>query len=158
MKKLLKPKLLIPIVLLLVVGGGVYKFVLSGGGEEKKEPKPKVHGDVYVLPKEFLLNLADDRFAKLSVALILEHGHLALAQAAAGGGGHGAPSAPEGFGDLPQEAVVRDVISDTITDASASELIDRKGRSKIKKEIRHHLEEETDVKVEDVLFTDMAVQ
>ena len=31
----------------------------------KAAPKPKVHGTVYMLQKEFLVNLADGRFAKL---------------------------------------------------------------------------------------------
>jgi len=150
----MKRKLLLvaPVVVLLVVGVGVYKFVLAG--PDKPEPKPKVDGEVYILPKEFLLNLADDRFAKLNVALVLHHGTLA----AAGGGGHGAPSPPEGFGPLPQEAVVRDVVTDTITNATAHELIERPGRQRLKREIRESIEKKTDVKVEKVLITDVAVQ
>ena len=35
--------------------------------------KPKVDGQVYVLPKEFLINLDGGRFAKLSVGLVLDH-------------------------------------------------------------------------------------
>jgi flagellar basal body-associated protein FliL len=147
-------KLLIiaPVLVLLLVGGGVYKFVLAG--PEKREPKPKVDGEVYILPKEFLVNLSDDRFAKLSVALVLHHGTLA----AADGGGHGGSSPPEGFGALPQEAVVRDVVTDTITNATAPELIERRGRNRLKHEIQESIEKRTDVKVEKVLFTDVAVQ
>jgi flagellar basal body-associated protein FliL len=146
-------KIVVPVLALLIVAGGIYKFVLSGDDAEKKA-KPNVNGEVYILPKEFLLNLADDRFAKLSVALVLHHGALAEAS----GGGHGAPSPPEGFGPLPQEAVVRDVITDTITDAGAGELVERRARRAIKREIREQIEAQTDVEVEEVLFTDMAVQ
>jgi flagellar basal body-associated protein FliL len=145
--------LIAPVVLVLLVGGGVWKFVL--GGESKPEPKPKVDGEVYILQKEFLINLADDRFAKLNVALVLHHGFLAEATA---GGGHGAPSPPEGFGDLPQEAVVRDVVTDSVTNATGTQLIERKERDALKHEIRESIEKHTDVKVEDVLFTDVAVQ
>jgi flagellar FliL protein len=149
-----KLKLIVPVLALLLVGGGVWKFVLSGG--EKPEPKPKVEGDVYILPKEFLLNLADDRFAKLNVALVLHHGF--LAEATASSGGHGAPAPPEGFGPLPQEAVVRDVVTDRITNATGLDLIQRKGRAELKHDIKESIEKHTDVKVEDVLFTDIAVQ
>jgi flagellar basal body-associated protein FliL len=150
-----KLKLIVPVlVLVLAGGGGVWKFVLAG--EEKPAPKPKVEGDVYILPKEFLLNLADDRFAKLNVALVLHHGF--LAEATAGGGGHGAPSPPEGFGPLPQEAVVRDVVTDRITNSTGPDLIERKGRAELKHAIKESIEKHTDVKVEEVLFTDVAVQ
>ncbi len=139
-------------VLLLLLAGGAYKLVLAK--PEEKHAKPKVDGEVYVLPKEFLLNLSDDRFAKLNVALVLAHGALEAKQ----GGGHGAPAPPEGFVPLPQEAVVRDVITDTITNATAPELIERRGRQELKRHIRESIEKRTDVKVERVLFTDVAVQ
>ncbi|MEA2129025.1 MAG: hypothetical protein QOJ85_1916, partial [Solirubrobacteraceae bacterium] len=56
-----KMKIIIPVVLLLVLGG-VYKFVLA---KPAAVAKPKIAGTVYVLPKEFLVNLASGRFAKL---------------------------------------------------------------------------------------------
>ena len=65
-----KKKLIIIVVVALVAAGGAYKFVLAKPKE--KAPKPKVHGTVYMLPKEFLVNLADGRFAKLQVALVLD--------------------------------------------------------------------------------------
>ena len=80
----------------LALGGG-YKFVLAKPA--KAEPKPKVHGTVYVLQKEFLVNLADGRYAKLHVGLVLVEDHVAAAA-----GGHGAPTPPEGYGAMPQEA------------------------------------------------------
>ena len=69
----------------------------------------------------------------------------------------GAPP-PDGFGPLPQEAVVRDVITDTITDSRADQLVSRKGRNTLKAKILKSLRSRTDVKVNDVLFTDVAVQ
>jgi flagellar basal body-associated protein FliL len=148
-----KIKIIAP-VLLLVALGAAYKFVLAKPSEPA--PKPKIEGTVYILPKEFLLNLADDRFAKLNVALVLHHGFLAEATASAGG--HGAPSPPEGFGPLPQEAVVRDVVTDRITNATGPDLIERKGRAELKHDIKESIEKHTDVKVDEVLFTDVAVQ
>ena len=70
-----KKKLIIIAVLALVVAGGAYKTVLANPKE--KAPEPKVAGTVYVLPKEFLVNLADGRFAKLQVALVVEHAPVA---------------------------------------------------------------------------------
>lgn len=146
-----KLKIIIP-VLLVVVLGGVYKFVLS---KPAPAPKVKVEGEVYVLPKEFLVNLTDGRFARLGVALVMEPG----AHTAAAAGGHGAAAAPpDGYGTLPQEAIVRDIVTDTVTAASGSELTSPKGRKHLKEEILHEIHESTDVHADDVLFTDVAVQ
>ena len=147
-----KLKIIIP-VLLVVVLGGVYKFVLS---KPAPAPKVKVAGEVYVLPKEFLVNLTDGRFARLGVALVMEPG----AHTAAAAGGHGAAPAapPEGYGVMPQEAIVRDIVTDTVTAASGSELTSAKGRKHLKHEVLKRIHKETDVHAEDVLFTDVAVQ
>ena len=148
----MKKKLIIGVVVAIVAAGGAYKTVLAKPG--KAEPKPKVEGEIYVLPKEFLVNLADGRFAKLQVALVVEPaggggGH---------GGGHGAPAPPEGYGSEPQEAIVRDLITDTLTDAADHELIRREGREQIKKKILVAIKKHTDVHVEEVLFPDVTVQ
>jgi flagellar basal body-associated protein FliL len=143
-----KLKFVIPLVVLILIGGG-YKFVLA----KPAEPKKKVEGAVYVLPKEFLLNLSDSHFAKLSVALVLPEEEVA---AAAGGEGGAAP--PEGYGALPQEAAVRAVVTDTITDARAGDLTNRKRRAKLREKCLKEIKAHTDVKAHDVLFTDVAVQ
>jgi flagellar FliL protein len=144
----MKKKLIILVVAVLAIAGGAYKTVMAKPKE--KAPEPKVHGTVYVLPKEFLVNLADGRFAKLQVALVVE--------AAEAAGGHGAPVPPEGYGAEPQEAIVRDLITDELTNASDHELIQRDGRTKIKKRILEAIKKHTDVHVEEVLFPDVTVQ
>ncbi|MGH2941400.1 MAG: flagellar basal body-associated FliL family protein [Solirubrobacteraceae bacterium] len=148
-----KLKIVVPVVLLLVLGG-VYKFVIA---KPAAEAKPKIAGTVYVLPKEFLVNLSEGRFAKLGVGIVLdEHDHSLMAAAE---GGHGAAvKPPEGFGPLPQEAVIRDIVTDTLTDRESGSLISREGREKLKKKIMKTIHKRTDVHVEDVLFTDVAVQ
>lgn len=148
----MKKKIIIIAVAALVLAGGAYKTVLAKPAE--KAPEPKVHGEVYVLPKEFLVNLADGRYAKLQVALVVEPAEAA----ASGHGGHGAATPPEGYGSEPQEAIVRDLITDELTDASDHELIQREGREKIKKKILKSIKEHTDVHVEEVLFPDVTVQ
>jgi len=140
-----KLKIILPLALLIVLGG-LYKVVLAKPANEH----PKVHGQVYVLPKEFLLNLQGNHFVKLNVGLVLADGSVPAKA-------EGAPP-PDGFGLLPQEAVVRDVITDTITDTSPNQLVSRKGRNALKTRILKSLRRRTDVKVNDVLFTDVAVQ
>jgi flagellar basal body-associated protein FliL len=140
-----KLKIVLPLAVLVVLGG-LYKVVLA----KPTEAKHKVDGQVYVLPKEFLLNLADQHFVKLNVGLVLVDGQIPDKA-------EGTPP-PDGFGPLEQEAVVRDVITDTITDATSKELVSRPGRNKLKAKLLKRLRAETDVKVNDVLFTDVAVQ
>ena len=141
-----KLKIILPLALLIVLGG-LYKVVLA----KPADTHSKVHGDVYVLPKEFLLNLQGNHFVKLNVGLVLAAGQVPS-------GGSGGATPPDGFGPLPQEAVVRDVITDTITDTSAGQLVSRKGRNALKAKILKGLRRRTDVKANDVLFTDVAVQ
>ncbi len=146
----MKKKLPIIAVVARVVHGGAYKTVLAKPA--KKEPEPKVHGEVYVLPKEFLVNLADGRYAKVQVALVVEPHE-------GGGGGHGAGATPpEGYGSEPQEAVIRDIITDELTDSADSDLIERHGRERVKKRIKKAILAHTDVHVEEVLFPDVTVQ
>ena len=146
-----KLKIVIPVVVLLALGG-VYKFVIA---KPAPVPKPKIAGTVYVLPKEFLINLAEGRFAKLGVGIVLDEHDTSLTPK----GGHGAEvTPPEGFGPLPQEAVIRDIVTDTLTDKDAGELVHREGREKLKKKIMTTVGKRTDVHLEDVLFTDVAVQ
>jgi flagellar FliL protein len=147
-----KLKFVLPLVALLLLGGA-YKTVLAKPKE--KAPKPKVHGQVYVLPKEFLLNLKDDRYAKLTVALVLPH-HEPIAAESGGHGGGAAP--PEGWGTLPQEAVIRNIVTDTLTGVDGDKLVEPEGRESLKKKLLKKIHKQSDVHAEDVLFTDVAVQ
>jgi hypothetical protein len=145
-----KIKIILPLLLVL---GGVYKFVLA---KPAPHHKPKIAGEVYILQKDFLINLKGGRFAKLNAALVLKEGYLA----AGAGGGHGAaPTAPPtGYGVMPQEAVIRSIITDELTDTSAARLQREKSRVKIQKAILKTINKTTDVEAEDVLFTDVAIQ
>src|SRR3954469_9382095 len=105
-------KKLVPVIALLAVLGGVYKFVLAKPA--KAEPKPKVDGTIYMLQKEFLINLADGRFAKMQIGLVLAEGDTSTVAA----GGEGAATPPEGYGAMAQEGLVRDIITAELTDAT----------------------------------------
>jgi flagellar basal body-associated protein FliL len=141
-----KKKFIVPLVVLILLGG-VYKTVLA---KPPAKEKAKIDGTVYVLPKEFLLNMADGKYAKLSVALILNKSEVLPATEGA--------SSDAQYGSLEQEPAVRDVITNVVTDAPSTDLIDRTKREALKTEILKQIRKDTDVKVNKVLFTDVAVQ
>ena len=143
-----KLKFILPLVALVLLGGA-YKTVLA---KPVPKAKPKVEGQVYVLPKEFLINLADDRYAKLTVALVLPHDEPVADTSA-----H-ATAPPEGWGTLPQEAVVRGLVTDTLTGVKADKLISPDGREKLKVKLLTKIKKYSDVRAEEVLLTDVAVQ
>jgi flagellar basal body-associated protein FliL len=145
-------KILIIAVAALVVAGGAYKTVLAKPNENAK--KPNVEGNLYVLQKEFLVNLADSRYAKVSAALLLDPKDHSLAAA----GGHGGAAPPEGYGAMTQEAIVRAIVTDALTGRDAAELEDARKRDRLRKEIVERLHDETDVRADDILFPDLTVQ
>ena len=65
---------------------------------------------------------------------------------------------PAGYGTLPQEAVVRAIITDALTDIPSSRLEKEKSRMKVQKGVLERIHNETDVEAEDVMFTDLAIQ
>lgn len=144
--------LVVAAALVVVVAGG-WKLVFAKEAESKPT---KIHGEVYVLGKDFLVNLADGHYAKLGVAIVVEYGATVPAE----GGGHGssAPKPPEGYGPLPQEAAVRDIVTDTLTDVEQDELTERVGREELKERILKRIKQGTDVPIHEVLFTDVSVQ
>jgi len=148
-------KKLLPVVIAVLALGAGYKLVLAKPAANAEEPKPKVHGTVYMLQKEFLVNLDGGRFAKLQVGLILAPEDTSTESE----GGHGASSTPpEGYGEMAQEGVVRDVITDTLTNAKDVDLIEAKGRHRLKEKILKGIKKNTDVEVEHVIFSDITVQ
>jgi flagellar basal body-associated protein FliL len=141
-----RKKLILIIVGVLVVAGLAYKMVLA----PKSESKEKVEGTVYVMPKEFLLNLAGGRYAKMTVALVLAPGQSVAASE------ENAP--PEGFGTLEQEPLVRQIVTDSITGIPAKDLTSRKMRHHLQVSIRKEVDKTTDVKTKSVVFSDLVVQ
>ena len=146
-------KKIIPVIILLLALGAGYKFVLAKPSADAK-PKPKVEGTVYMLPKEFLVNLADGRFAKLQIGLVLAHDDVSAVPA----GGHEAAAPPEGYGAMAQEAIIRAIVTDELTGKPADELEDAKKRDKVREHIVERIHKETDVHADDILFPDLTVQ
>ena len=145
----MKKKLIIIVLLVVVVGGvGAKMFLLP----KKAAAQQKVDGTIYVLPKGFTLNLTDGHYATLTVALVLAPGQSTGASAA------GATTTPAGFGTLVEEPAIRAIITNDVTDQGSKALLTDPGRSKLKAEILKGIRKQTDVKVKQIYFTDLAVQ
>jgi hypothetical protein len=138
-------KVLIPLVLVILGAGAAYSMA-----KPKPIIKDKITGTIYVLPKDFLLNLSDGHFVKLTMALVLAPGQSSGASAGGSGG--------EGAGTLPEEAVIRDIVTNVITNDSGSALVSDSGRERAKREVLAAIKAQTDVKVAQVLFPDLTVQ
>jgi flagellar basal body-associated protein FliL len=125
-------------------------------GYTMTKPKPvvkmKVKGTLYVMPQSFLLNLADGRYAKLTVALELAPGQSDGATAA------GASSSSEGPGTLPEEAIVREIVTNTVTNQSGEALVGDSSRKALREKVLAAIQKQTDLKVESVLIPDLTVQ
>ena len=146
-------KIVILAVVALVVAGGAYKTVLAKPKEKAK--KPNVEGTLYVLQKEFLVNLSDGRYAKLTAALLLDPKDHSVPHAGGHGGG---ATPPEGYGAMTQEALVRSVITDALTGLPADELENPRKRDHVREEIVERIHKETDVHADEILFPDLTVQ
>lgn len=118
----------------------------------KKVPKMKVSGTIYVMPKDFLLNLTDGRYAKVTVALQLAPGQ-------SDGAAPGAAASSESTtGTLPEEPIVREIVTNLVTNSSGEVLISSQGRRALRAKILNQITSETDLKVQAVLFPDLTVQ
>src|SRR5262249_11921345 len=98
--KLVKRRLMIIVaVVVLVAGGGAYKFVFAAKGGTKS--KDKITGTLVTLPTDFVVNLADGHYGKVTVALLLKKAP---------------PASADGSPPVPTEnAAVRAVITDELT-------------------------------------------
>jgi flagellar basal body-associated protein FliL len=142
-----KKKILIGLVVLIAAGGFAAKSFLI----PKAVAHDRINGTIYILPKQFTLNLADGKYATLTVALVLAPGQSTGSTA-------DASAEPDGFGTLPEEAAIRDLITNIVTNQSSSALITESGREQLKQQILSAIQNQTDVKATGVLFTDVAVQ
>ena len=130
--------------------------ILLFGGYTMTKSKPvvvqKIKGTIYVMPQTFLLNLSDGRYAKLTVALQLAPGQSDGASAEA------SSSSSESAGTLPEEPLVREIVTNTVTNQSGEALVEAHSRLAIRHQILAAITKQTDVKVEAVLFPDLTVQ
>jgi flagellar FliL protein len=141
-------KLMLALALPIVLFGG---YTMT---KHKPVLKEKVKGTIYLMPKEFLLNLRDGRYAKVAIALDLAPGQSDGASAEGSSSGSGENAA----GTLPEEPMVREIVSDVISGQDGSTVESDSGRRNIQKEIASDIRKQTDVKVEAVLIPDFTVQ
>jgi flagellar FliL protein len=132
-------------------------ILILGVGYKMTRPAPvnkdKIKGTIYSMPAPFLLNLTDGRFAKLTIALELAPGQSDGASAtASSSSGEGAA------GTLPEEPLVREIVTDSVTNQNGETLVSNQGRNSIKHQILAAIRQQTDVKVEAVLIPDLTVQ
>lgn len=120
--------------------------------KHKPVVKMKIKGIVYVMPQSFLLNLSDGRYAKLTVALQLAPGQSDGASADA------AAASTEGPGTLPEEPIVREIVTNAVTNESSETLVGSSSRRAIRQKILLTIRKDTDLKVESVLIPDLTVQ
>jgi len=138
--------IILPIVLL---GGG---YVAKGKLMPPKVVKPKLAGKIYILPHQFTLNLTDGHYATLTVALELAPGQSDGASAT------NIPATGSVVGTLPEEAVIRAIITNDVTNQTSNTLTSESGRTGLEQQILSQIKSETDVKVDQIFFTDVAVQ
>jgi flagellar FliL protein len=132
-------------------------ILILGVGYTMTKPKPvnkdKIKGTIYVMPAPFLLNLQQGRFAKLTVALELAPGQSDGASATAAAG-----SGENAVGTLPEEPLVREIVTNAVTNQNGEALVSSQGRNAVRHHILQAIDAQTDVKVEAVLFPDLTVQ
>ncbi len=101
-------------------------ILILGVGYKMTRPKPvnkdKIKGTIYVMPAPFLLNLTDGRYAKITVGLELAPGQSDGASATAA-----AASGENAAGTLPEEPLVREIVTNTITNQNGETLDLRSG-------------------------------
>jgi flagellar basal body-associated protein FliL len=144
-----KKKLIIILVVVLAGGGYAAKTFLL---PKPKVPVMKIAGEIYVLPKGFTLNLADGRYATMTIGLVLGLTQSDGATAA------GATTSPAGIGTLSEEPAIRAIITNVITNDSSPALLTASGRAGVQAKILSEIKATTDVKVTGIMFTDLAVQ
>lgn len=129
-------------------------LLLGGYTMTKSKPvvKEKIKGTIYVMPQSFLLNLSDGRYAKLTIALQLAPGQSDGASATA------SSSSSESAGTLPEEPLVREIVTNTVTNQSGEALVNSHSRTELRHEILAAITKQTDLKVEAVLIPELTVQ
>ncbi|MCW2977821.1 MAG: flagellar basal body-associated FliL family protein [Actinomycetia bacterium] len=141
MKK--KLKFIVPIPILLVVVAAAYMFLLAP--KKALAKPPKVDGTLVQLAPEFIINLAGGHYGKLTMALLLSKPPVAAASATAAV-------------VLPEDSVIRSVITDQLTGHDPSELTGRASRHDLLARLLKTLKASTDEPITKVLITDLAVQ
>ena len=107
--------------------------------------EPKIASTLVQLQPEFVVNLAGGRYGKFTVALGMPEPPVAGKEATG-------PVMPK------ENDAVRAIITDELTGAPAEQLITPLGRKNLVARLLKDFKTKTDEKVDNVYFTDIAVQ
>ena len=145
-KGLSRSTLLVVVLLVVIVAGGIYFFLgrgdsSSAGAEEKEE----VHLGVVVTLEPIFINLKDDRFLKLGMALQTTH--------EGGGGGHGGGGGPDIDGAMALDAAI-----EVFSDQDMQMLSTINGRSAVKEELVSRVVEGYGPEITTIYFTEFVMQ
>ena len=139
MKK--KLKFIAPVPILLGVLFAAYTMLLA---PKPATAKPKIKGTLLPMTSPFIVNLAGNRYGKLSISLLLSKAP---------------PPSTTGLPvTLPEDSALRAIITDELTGIQPAQLIDRGTRRRLLAEILKRMQRTTDEPITQVLITDLAVQ
>ena len=112
-------------------------LLLAGCGAQAAPTAPsKVHGTVYVLNQDVLVDLAGGGYATITVGLQVEAG-TDTAEA--------------------QTGIVREVLNNDLTGIDRRDLLDRARRGRLKAKLARDIRKRTDVELDGVLLTDFTL-
>ena len=149
----MKKILLIVVMVVVLAGGGGAFFLISSSGKTKKPKAPEVHHETVQL-EEFIANLADNtarHYIKLSLAIEVE-------SSGEGGGGHGGGAAEEAIKEA--NPYIRDGVLAILSKQHYVTLLTEEGKANLKAELKEAIQqalEKHDIKVSDILFTDIVL-
>jgi hypothetical protein len=120
-----------------LIAAATAALLLAGCGAEPVPTAPsKVHGTVYVLNQDVLVDLAGGGYATITVGLQVESG-TETAEA--------------------QTGVVREVLTNDLMGIRRSDLLDRERRDVLKRKLARDIRRHTDVELDGVLLTDFTL-
>lgn len=120
-----------------LIAAAVAALLVAGcGAEPASTTSSKVHGTVYVLDKDVLVDLAGGGYATITVGLQVESG---------------TDSAES------QTGVVREVLTNDLMGIDRRDLLDRDRRDALKLELARDIRKHTDVKLDEVLLMDFTL-
>lgn len=125
--------------------GGVYTMLLAPAPAKAKPMK--ITGTLVPLSDAFTVNLAGGHYGRVSVSLLMTTAP--------------APTLDSSGANvivLPENDVVRAIITNDLTGINPNTLIEKAPRQQLLAQILHDIKTKTDEPVTQVLFTDLAVQ
>ena len=146
-KGMSRSTLLIVVLLAVIVAGGIYFFLGRGDSSSAGAAKEEVHLGVVVTLEPIFINLKDDRFLKLGMALQTTH--------EGGGGGHGGHG---GGGPDIDGAMALDAAIEVFSDQDMQMLSTNNGRSELKEELVARVVEGYGPEITTIYFTEFVMQ